>query len=137
MAGSTRRGNGRDKGLGRGVVGINNTELGATKELALGFNVICESLVVIKMFVSNVSHDGDFYRNAEDAILSEGVGGNFEDEILSASVSDFFNTVVECGGIDGGHVLDLLDQPVRVAIFDARSAPSNGSHKAGFYSGVI
>lgn len=47
------------------------------EEFHLSGTVIGEGLVVVEVFVGDISEDGDFDRDAEGAELGEGVGGGF------------------------------------------------------------
>ena len=68
-------------GIGKNLVGwvvaIDNAVASFLEELGLGSDIAGESFVIIKMLVGNISHDGNFDWNAEDAELGKGVGSGF------------------------------------------------------------
>ena len=87
--------------------------------------------------MSDISHDCYLNWNAHDAVLGKGMGCNFEDEMGGAGFGDFFNAMVESLWVDGGHVFDLFDEAVFIAVFNARSTPGDGSHEASFDASMI
>lgn len=61
------------KPRGRGVVGIDNIEVGLFEKSAFSGAIISKSAVIVEMVVSEVGKDSDFNRDAESAELSDGV----------------------------------------------------------------
>ena len=69
--------NGGNEFFGGRIVGVDNAVASLFEKFAFGFDVIVEGLVIIKMLMSDISHDGDFNRDAEGAELSKSVRSDF------------------------------------------------------------
>ena len=80
------------------------------------------------MIVGEVSENGDVNRDAEGAMLGEGVGSDFEDEIFGALTRYFRDAFVQSEGVDGGHVAEFGAEAI--------DTPGDGGHQTDFIAGA-
>ena len=59
------------------VIAVDDAVLCFFEQFGFGGDVAVKSLVVVKMFMGNVGHDGNFYGDAEGAKLREGMRSGF------------------------------------------------------------
>ena len=112
-----RSGNGSDEVFGGRVIGVDNAKVSFFEEFTLGPDVIFKGFMIVQVLVSDVGHDGDFYRNAKSAKLGKGVGSNLKNEIFCTRIFDGFNATIKGEGIGGGHVFNLLKQTILIGSF--------------------
>ena len=94
------------------VIGVDDAKSGLFEEPTFGSEIVVESFMIIKMFVSDVSHDSDFKIETESAKLSKSMGGDFEDEKFGTTICDSTDPMIEGNRVDCGHVFNLLDEAV-------------------------
>ena len=103
-----------DEKARRRIVGVDNAGLFAFsivvskfEEATFGVTITLEGSVIVKVLVSDISHDGEINRNAGSAVLGECMAGDFENKKIDATISDRFDALIEKGGASGSHMFGL------------------------------